>query len=144
MSIRIRCSTTVDITATGVKNRFYKSRMPFYDDLKRLIDTESAWQESRAQQSNWETVNQLISLRTLTENIDNPCKTGDLWQFEFDAVDPAAVTDGFDPVGLLKQDCDGVPVAQTPDNLHTNMLKTTGEANVWFEVIADNRLNISV
>lgn len=134
MPIRIRCITRADITATGVKNRFYKSRMPFRDDLGRLIDTEAAWHESRAQQSNWETVNQLISLRTLTENITNPVRDTDRWQFEFDAVDPAAVADDNDLVGWLKRDCDGVPVSTTVASPHINMLTTTGEINIWFEI----------
>jgi len=135
MPTRIRCITTVDITATGVKNRFYKSRLPFCDATGRLIDSESAWQQTRAQQSNWETVNQLISLRTLTENITTPVQQGTVWQFEFDAVDSAAIADETDPVGLLKADFDGVPVVSTTADTGVDTLTTVDDANVWFELI---------
>jgi len=135
MPIRIRCITTVDITATGVKNRFYKSRLPFCDATGRLVDSESAWQQTRAQQSNWETVNQLISLRTLTENITTPVCQDATWQFEFDAVDPAAIADVTDPVGLLKADFDGVPIVSTNTATGVSMLKTVDDVNVWFELI---------
>jgi hypothetical protein len=87
----------------------------------------------------------LISLRTLTENIVSPEYNGSVWQFEFDAVDPAAISDGEDPVGLLKKDCDGVPVAQVSDDLSTNMLKTIDNVNTWFEIVSEeDQLNIPV
>lgn len=135
--MRIRCTTTVDITATGVKNRFYKSRMPFHDQQGRLIDTDAAWHESRAQQSNWETVNQLISLRTLTEDVSQSEYQQDIWQFEFDVTDPAALAQDDDPLGLLKHDCNQVPVMPTHISAAT-LLTTAGNANCWFEVVTQH------
>lgn len=135
--MRIRCTTTVDITATGVKNRFYKSRMPFRDQLGRLIDTDAAWHQSRAQQSNWETVNQLISLRTLTEEVSLPEHQQDNWQFEFEVTDAAAWSQDDDALGLLKQDCDQVPVMPTCNSAET-LLRTTCDANCWFDVVTES------
>jgi hypothetical protein len=137
MILRIRCTTTVDITATGVKNQFYKSRMPFRDSTDRLIDSDLAWHQARAQQSNWETINQIISLRTLTENITIPTICQDSWQFEFDIVDSAAVASNTDPVALLKQDCDGVPVMVTVGNGSVSVFQPESEPNIWFDVITE-------
>lgn len=133
--MKIRCTTQVDITPTGVKNRFYKSQMPFRDKTGRLIDNETAWQQSRAQQSNWETVNQLLSLRTIPENVTEPVCSDSTWVFEFDIEDSAAIGNNEDPIALLKTDFDGVPVAITGANSRINMLKTGENSNVRFEVI---------
>ena len=135
MTLRIRCTTTIDITATGVKNRFYKSRMPFRDHTDQLIDSDSAWHRARSQQSNWETINQIVSLRTLTDNITIPVVTHNQWQFDFDVVDSAAIALDDDPVGWLKQDCDGVPVMITVDNGSVSVFRCESSPNIWFDVI---------
>ena len=136
--MRIKCRTQFDITATGVRNRFVKSRMPFTDDAGQLIDTDVKWGRSRAQQSNWETINQLIQLRTLTENISITSKIDNCWEFEFDVVDPAAIGTEHDPVGFLNRDCDGVPmnIGLNDNNLIDSVIKTvSGDANTWFNII---------
>jgi sulfite reductase alpha subunit-like flavoprotein len=102
-----------------------------------LIDTDAAWHESRAQQSNWETVNQLISLRTLTEDVSQSEYQQDIWQFEFDVTDPAALAQDGDPLGLLKHDCNQVPVMPTHISAAT-LLTTAGNANCWFEVVTQH------
>ena len=104
--MRIICRTRFDITATGVRNSFYKNRADAADTV--------AWTRSRNQQRNWETVNQIISLRTLPTNITPPkrvTQTGEnLWIFEFDIEQPATVGTDEDPVGMLKADCRDVPM----------------------------------
>jgi hypothetical protein len=110
--------------------------MPFRDSTDRLIDSDLAWHQARAQQSNWETINQIISLRTLTENITIPTINRAEWQFNFDIVDSAAVASDNDPVALLKQDCDGVPVMVTVDNGSISVFRPKTEPNIWFNVIS--------
>lgn len=104
--MRIICRTRFDITATGVRNSFYKNRADAADTV--------AWTRSRNQQRNWETLNQIISLRTLPVNITQPkraSKDGEnLWVFEFDIEQPATVGTDSDPVGILKADCRDVPM----------------------------------
>lgn len=136
--MRIRCTTYFDITATGVKNRFYKSRMPFHDSAGQEISNDVSWNRSRNQQNNWETLNQIIQLRTLTENITEPVKQNDAWEFEFDVADPDAIGTLADPVEFLKRDCVGVPMNIGLDESKTqdSVLKSQGDgANIWFSVI---------
>ena len=135
MTIRIKCTTLFDITATGVKNRFHKSRLPFNDTTGKMITSDLEWQRSRNQQSNWETVNQVISLRTLPEDISNPQETNNHWTFEFTVVDPDTVHRVGDPVAALKDDCIGVPMAlglSESDNLDPLLMPSV---NIWFEPI---------
>lgn len=105
----IKCQTRFDITVTDVKNNFNKNRMPFRDATGRTIDTETAWNYARNQQRNWETLTQVISLRTLPANITQPVSTEingiKYWNFEFEI-------EGNDVNGLdlLKADCADVPM----------------------------------
>lgn len=140
MTLRVRCTTTFDITATGIKNRFYKSRLPFTDDTGRVIDNDRTWQIARNQQCNWETINQLISLRTLPENISNPIfdSKNNSWQFEFDVINPDSIAVDSNPVGLLLEDCNGVPmILGLNEQLnHAKSFKIDGiDANIQFEII---------
>ena len=119
MTIRIKCRTVFDITATGVRSHYKESRIPFHDDAGRIIEDRRSWMHSRNQQRNWETLNQLISLRTLPEDISTPIhnKHTQTWEFEFDVVNIESVTLNNDPVGAL-------------------ILQTQGsDANIWFELI---------
>jgi len=138
--IRVKCSTLFDITETGVKNRSYKSQMTFRDRANREITTPADWNRARNQQCNWETINQIISLRTLPENITTPVQdasTG-IWHFEFDVVDPASIFCNGNPVGYLLSDCTGVPMILGLDESAGVASTIVGEgsaANIWFDLI---------
>jgi len=121
--MRITCSTRFDITATGVRSNFQHHRIPFQDDVGHWIQDQISWQRARNQQRNWETINQIISLRTLPTDISRPtvidendCK---IWKFEFVVDTPSSVELDGDPLGILTQDCQGVPMIsgldETPD-----------------------------
>ena len=106
----------------------------------RTITTQTEWQLSRNQQCNWETVNQVISLRTLPECISTPIvdSAAMTWSFEFDVVDPGSVAHNNNPVGYLLADCDGVPMmtglGESSDN--ATFLSSQGTAaNIWFDVV---------
>jgi hypothetical protein len=114
--------------------------MPFQDKTGRTITTQAEWQQARNQQSNWETVNQVISLRTLPERISSPVtdSTTATWSFEFDVVDPGSISYNNNPVGYLIADCDGVPMitglGESPDS--ATFLSSQGtSANIWFDVV---------
>ena len=70
--MKIRCTTIFDITATGVTGHCKPSRMPFTDASGTAINNEQAWNLARNKQRNWETITQLISLRTQVDNITQP------------------------------------------------------------------------
>jgi hypothetical protein len=141
MTVRIRCQTRFDITETGVKNRSHKARIVFRDAAGREITNELEWNRARNQQCNWETVNQVISLRTLPENISRPVHKADvgIWSFEFAVVDPASITHDSNPVGYLLNDCADVPMIlglnETPD-ITPFLISSGPDANIWFELLA--------
>ena len=140
MTVRIKCTTCFDITETGVRNRSYRADQPFCDRRGQTINTAVEWQQARNQQSNWETVNQVISLRTLPEKISSPAadSISTTWAFEFDVVDPSTIFYNSDPVGYLKADCAGVPMITGLGETGSTLpfLTADGEfANIWFEVI---------
>jgi hypothetical protein len=139
--IRVKCSTRFDITETGVKNRSHKARIVFRDATGREITNELEWNRARNQQCNWETVNQVISLRTLPENISRPVHKADIgiWTFEFAVVDPASITHDSNPVGYLLNDCADVPMIlglNETSNITPFLISSGPDANIWFEVLA--------
>lgn len=140
MTIRIKCTTRFDITETGIRNRTFRSNMPFTDKTGKTITTQGEWQRARNQECNWETVNQVISLRTLPEHISAPEHDIDTatWSFEFDVVDPGSVFYDSNPVGYLAADCDGVPMLTgLGEAVETaTFLSSQGaDANIWFDVV---------
>ena len=138
MTVTIRCSTLFDITVTGVRNHTSNSQMPFQDQAGQLIETDSQWVRSRNQQRNWETLNQILALRTLPENIQGPRSQGSQWQFEFDIPNISAVSTQDQVLGLLLQDCEAVPmITGLSETAHViPELRTHGpDANIWFELV---------
>lgn len=114
VKIQIECQTRFDITATGVRNYHKIQQSAVRDEQDQAISDLKAWTHARNQQRNWDTVNQIISLRSLPENITPPHRvtdsTGNHWRFSFDIPDAAAVATAQDPVGLLVSDCCDVPM----------------------------------
>jgi hypothetical protein len=143
MTATIQCATLFDITETGVRNHTANARLPFQDKDGQNIDTEQAWVRSRNQQRNWETLNQIMALRTLPENISSPvCQQtdqGHTWQFEFDIPDLSAVSEGDAALSLLLQDCEAVPMitglTETAD-LEPMLRTQEPAANIWFSLKA--------
>jgi hypothetical protein len=143
MTATIQCATLFDITETGVRNHTANARLPFQDQAGQEVDTEKSWIRSRNQQRNWETVNQILALRTLPENISSPVcvptDQGQTWQFEFDVPDLSAVSEGDAALSLLLQDCEAVPMITglTETSDLESALRTQGAAaNIWFTLKA--------
>jgi len=143
MTVTIQCATLFDITETGVRNHTANARLPFQDQAGQDVDTESAWVRSRNQQRNWETLNQIMALRTLPENISSPVvekvKQGPRWQFEFDIPDLSAVSEGGVYLSLLLRDCESVPMITGLAEISglEPALRTQGaHRNIWFSLKA--------
>lgn len=143
MTVTILCRTLFDITVTGVRNHTANARLPFQDQAGQAVTTEQEWARSRNQQRNWDTVNQILALRTLPENATQPSVDGtDLgreWQFEFDIPDIAAVSEGDQALSLLLQDCEAVPMITGLGETATLLpeLRTQEPAaNIWFVISA--------
>ena len=136
--MKIQCQTLFDITATGVTGHIKPGRMPFHDLAGHRIADAADWNRSRNQQRNWETVTQLIGLRTQVINLTTPVKIDSQWQFEFEVDNENLFSDDRDSLAVLKADCAGVPMltglTETP--ALTPLLAV--DTNIWFTIIPIN------
>jgi len=142
MSHRICCYTLFDITQTGVLNR-----------SKPQTADVANWLHRRNTQCNFDTILQVISLRSQPEVVKVPHivevssemfgesykdKVYQCWKFEFEVQHSSVFEDSIKPLGALYRDCEGVPMiicegqyTNTPAFLDT----TTELKNIHFEVI---------
>ena len=111
----IRCYTMFDITPTGVATR---------SKPKENVDFNQ-WTVTRNQQANFDTIIQVISLRTQPDIIRNPESTkfnskyfgnqyqdGDykMWYFDFIVHHNEIYTDGNEKFGKLYYDFESIPM----------------------------------
>ena len=137
------CQTLFDITATGVTGHCKSSRMPFQDQAGQTIDNEESWNRSRNQQRNWETLTQILSLRTqlflLTDPV--PDLTGTRWMFEFETESDGIYGSEADPVSILRSDANGVPMLRELNNdpdIETVLITSGARQNIWFAPVSIN------
>ena len=133
--MKIQCQTLVDITATGTTGHVKPSRMPFTDQAGSKITDVAQWNRSRNQQRNWETVTQLISLRTQVDNLKEPQLINDRWCFEFEVENQNLFTSGIDQLSVLKADCAGVPMLVGLNESAQIGTVLSVDTNVWFALI---------
>lgn len=148
MSHRIRCYTLFDITQTGILNR----SKPTEDDVQE-------WILKRNTQCNFDTILQVISLRSQPDQVSSPnkveMKDSDLnkfgflfmknelfpaycWKFEFEVHHSSVFENGITPYGALYKDCEGVPMINCPTQVNgvTSFLDITTELqNIYFEAL---------
>lgn len=153
MSFKLRCYTLFDITKTGNIHR----RPP----INGTSEQTTRWEKTRNTQTNFDTIIQVISLRSQPENITDPQEeifvfdeTNDTfgflfdseetaqsyWSFEFTIPHNKVFDDGINELGYLLRDCDGVPMIKVGTEWEKlpNFLDTTPELrNIHFEVITD-------
>ena len=139
--MKVLCRTLFDITATGITGHFKPSRVPFDDASGQTIHNEQDWNRARNQQRNWETLTQLMQLRTQIFDLSVPVKVNDSWQFEFATEIEHVFAADTDEFAILKGDCEGVPMLAGLDEKHflTPLLVTDGaQQNIWFDQISIN------
>lgn len=145
MAHRIRCFTLFNITQTGVVNR---SKPAESDDVN--------WLYKRNTQCNFDTVLQVISLRSQPEVMSKPKlievvnydyfgflyqkekQINKCWKFDFEVQHSSVFEDGISTLGSLYKDCERVPMILFEDqsSLIPNTLDITNELkNIHFEVI---------
>lgn len=134
MFMRIKIQTLVDITKTGVR------RKDQGDELKLF------------QQSNFQTLQQIINLRSLIEDNADPSvvtRTVDgefgkrikgehrVWTYEFTIPQAEVYEHNNDPIGFLKADFENIPVlgslTETINKPSTFTVKTGDYTNIKFE-----------
>jgi hypothetical protein len=133
--IKVKIRTFFDITVTGVTGHFKESRIPFKTKAGQIIGNMDSWNRARNQQRNWETLVQLISLRTQIDTITDPTCHVDRWEFEF-TIEQDVFNDGADSVGVLKGDSEGVPMLRELDNnpdIDAVLITQGLRQNIWFK-----------
>jgi len=143
---RIRCYTLFDITQTGVTN--HRRVTGVTDQAGQSIDTPLGVNRSRNQQRNFETVIQLISLRTQPFELTVPINalhtdidklglgnaySGEqkVWMFDFSIEGDNIFAIGDNPTKLLDEDCKHVPMILK--------LTETAEISPYITVDIENR-----
>lgn len=145
---RLCCYTLFDITQTGVMNR----------SRPESLDVEG-WLQRRNTQCNFDTILQVISLRSQPELIKAPYvaqinfnefdkfgflydqeegKTHTCWKFEFEVQHTSVFENALNPLGALYKDCEGVPMIVCPSQYQKTpaFLDTTPDLkNIHFEVL---------
>jgi hypothetical protein len=137
--MRFFCKTLFDITATGVTGHYKSSRVPFKDLAGTEIINETTWNRSRNQQRNWETLTQLIGLRTQIAKLARPEQIDKMWSFEFEVDAPYVFGPEENPTEMLISDCNGVPMLvnlENKSNLDPYLIIDGVIQNIWFSKLS--------
>lgn len=133
--MKIECRTLFDCSATGVTGHFRKSELPYQDRLGQLISDQGTWNRSRNQQRNWETLLQIVQLRSQIEILTEPQQHEDGWIWQFQVESEFVYGENFSG---LTQDAEGVPMLRGLDEKTelADCIKTSGrKQNIWFRQI---------
>jgi hypothetical protein len=141
--MKFACQTLFDITATGVTGHCKTTRMPFQDRAGQTIHDVESWNRSRNQQRNWETLTQILSLRTQLFDLSEPIadQSGTRWMFEFETESEGIYGPESDPVSVLRSDAAGVPMLLDLNNdpdIATVLVTDGARQNIWFAPIYIN------
>ena len=133
--MKILIKTLFDCTTTGVVGRYREERGAFQDQSGRWIRTEQDWNQARNQQRNYETLIQVLSLRTQIDNSTVAVQELDTWSFIV-TTDRVGVF-GQDLAYLLS-DCENVPMItglREKVDLPNQLRSQGAEPNIWFQEI---------
>lgn len=133
--MKISVTTLFDCAATGVTGHYRPSAVPFHDRQGTEIQDQAQWNRSRNRQRNWETIQQVIGLRSQIDHYRLPEYQDGLWQFEI-SVERSDVF-GADLVDL-RRDCEGVPMITglgEPQDTAPLLVTQGNQQNIWFKTI---------
>lgn len=139
---KIRVTTYFDITPTGIVRTFRPEMLP----IKKkdfVITNDVEWYYRRRQQTNWETIFQIVMMRIQPESISEPYsmnKDGKtVWTFVFKNELESTYSDPLnnDPLYILKQDTNGVPMIPGLDASEELEPYLTVDENIFFELLDD-------
>ena len=80
--MKIQGRTLFDCSPTGITGHFRSSQIPFEDRVGQSIRNIEDWNRARNQQRNWETLQQMISLRAQPYILQVPQVIDNQWVFE--------------------------------------------------------------
>jgi len=138
--MKIVCRTCFDCSYTGITGHFRPAEIPFVDFAGQQINTREAWNRSRNQQRNYETLMQIFGLRTQPLEVSIPVCQDGIWEFVFEVENPAVfyIQDNNNVLAGLEMDCDNVPMMLNLNETKTTnrMLIVSGpDQNIWFDAI---------
>lgn len=138
--MKIICRTLFDCSFTGVTGHFRSSEIPFVDRAGQSVQNQTDWNHSRNQQRNWETLLQIISLRTQPIDLTVPVHKDGVWEFEFRSESPGVFeVHGYaDPLAGLRVDCEGVPMMlnlKEQPSLAPTITTDGQDQNIWFTAV---------
>ena len=141
--MKFACQTRFDITVTGITGHFKSARMPFQDRAGQVIQDTASWNRSRNQQRNWETLTQILGLRTQLFSLTTPIQdqTGTRWMFEFETEMDGVYGPEDDPTRVLREDANGVPMLRELNNdpeIESVLVTDGPRQNIWFAPISIN------
>ena len=141
--MRIQCRTLFDCSYTGVTGHFRPSELPFEDSAGQPVTDQASWNHSRNQQRNWETLLQILGLRSQPQDLVMPVCRDNTWQFEFfiESEGVYTIADNSNPLAGLEQDCKGVPMITgltETTNVGRFIITHGADQNIWF-----SQLNMS-
>lgn len=139
--MQIQCRTIFNITETGITGHYKPQQIPFSDRAGHRIVDQPSWNRARNQQRNFETIMQLLQLRTQIFDVSTPVNNSNFWTFCFDVEFEGIYQQGQDMFGILKQDCEGVPMLTGLDEKFvSNLFLTTdgSQQNIWFQQLLVN------
>jgi len=144
--MKVLCRTLFDCTYTGVTGHFRESQLPLTTKTGLLISNSTDWNRARNQHRNWESLVQVISLRTQPMNIVYPVKKKQYWCFEFEVESEGVLGGGYnsDELAGLVADCEGVPMITGlgESTVITATLHAQGtDQNIWFETVNNSLEN---
>jgi len=139
-TMKVLCRTLFDCTHTGVTGHLRPQQLPFTTKTGLVINTPEQWNLSRNQQRNWESLLQIVSLRTQPMNVVPPTKHTDGWHFAFEVESEGVLGSGHgsDNLAGLVGDCEGVPMVTDLEEAEviTATLHAQGtNQNIWFSAI---------
>lgn len=140
--MKFQCRTQFDITATGITGHYRGVRLPMTDRAGHRIVTEDDWNRARNQQRNWETLTQIVSLRTQLFELTDPVRDQDTWAFEFSVESASVFGTPDDPTSVLVQDSHHVAMLNQLNNSQTlppNLISAGPNQNIWFTVQPINK-----
>ena len=138
--MKVLCRTLFDCTYTGITGHLRPQHLPFTTKTGLVIDTAQQWNRARNQQRNWESLLQIMSLRTQPMNVVPPTKHTDGWHFAFEVEAEGVLGSNFgsDELAGLVGDCEGVPMVTGLDEAEpvaATLHARGANQNIWFSAI---------
>jgi hypothetical protein len=138
--MKIQCRTLFDCSRTGITGHYRASQVPFRDRTGRTIANEQDWNFARNQQRNWETILQMISLRTQPMNLSSTTVENQVWEFTFEveAKGVYSVNADVNNMDALLQECNGIPMVTNlteQAGLESSLIAQGSRQNIWFKSV---------